>query len=68
MGSGVAGLTGLRALEDAKQDKGSATTRHLREEAAPAQVLLQKHLTVKGREHSQQVISGALTLSHLARL
>lgn len=48
MGSGVAGLTGLHALEDAKQDKGSATTQRLREEAAPVQVLLQKHSTVEG--------------------
>lgn len=59
MGSGVAGLTGLHALEDAKQDKGSATTRHLRGEAAPAQVLLQKHSTVKG-EHSRQVTQQGL--------
>lgn len=53
MGSGIAGQTGLRVLEDVKQDEGSATIHLLKMGAAPAWVLLQKHLTVKeGRASS----------------
>lgn len=47
MGSGIAGQTGLRVLEDIKQDKGSAPIHLLEMGATPARVLLQKHLTVK---------------------
>ncbi|XP_027437474.1 complement component C8 beta chain isoform X2 [Zalophus californianus] len=47
MGGGVAGQTGLRVLEDIKQDKGSAKIHLLKMEAVPAWALLQKHLTVK---------------------
>uniref|UniRef100_A0A8D1A0W2 Complement component C8 beta chain n=2 Tax=Sus scrofa TaxID=9823 RepID=A0A8D1A0W2_PIG len=43
----------LRVLEDVKQDEGSATIHLLKMGAAPAWVLLQKHLTVKeGRASS----------------
>jgi hypothetical protein len=49
MGSGIAGPTGLRALEDTKQDKGSAEIHLLKTGAARAQALLQKCLTVRGR-------------------
>lgn len=47
-GNGVAGPTGLRALEDRKQDKGSATIHSLRKEAGPVQAPLQKRSTVRG--------------------
>ena len=50
MGGGIAGQTGLRVLEDIKQDKGSATIHLLKMKAAPAWALLQKHLTVKEEE------------------
>lgn len=56
MGSGVAGLTGLHALEDTKQDTGSATIQPLTKEAAPVRVLLPKHSTVKGG-HTQMIPS-----------
>lgn len=46
MGSGIAGQTGLRVLEDRKQDKGSATIHLLEMGAAPAWALLRKRLTV----------------------
>lgn len=47
MGGGVAGQTGLRVLEDIKQDKGSAKIHLLKMEAVPAWALLQKHLIAK---------------------
>lgn len=46
-GGGIAGQTGLRVLEDIKQDKGSATTHLLKMEAAPARAWFQKHLAVE---------------------
>lgn len=53
MADGVAGQTGLRALEDRKQDRGSATIHLLKMGAAPARDPLQKHSPVKeGRASS----------------
>lgn len=49
MGSGIAGQVGLHALEDVRQDKGSVTIHLLKMGAAPAQALLQKHLTAPSR-------------------
>lgn len=67
MGSGVAGLTGLHALEDIKQDKGSVTIRSLRKEADPVQALLQKHSTVKGGSRPSDP-ARALDLTNSAKL
>ena len=54
MGNGIAGQTGLRVLEDVKQDKGSATIHLLKTGAAPAGVPRQKHSAVKeGRASSR---------------
>lgn len=47
MEGGIAGQTGLRVLEDIKQDKGGAPIHLLEMGATPAWALLQKHLTVK---------------------
>lgn len=47
MGSGVAGPSGLRALEDIKPDKGSVTIHCLKTEAAPAQAQLRKRSAVR---------------------
>ena len=67
MGSGIAGQTGLRVLEDVKQDEGSATIHLLKMGAAPAWVLLQKHLTVKeGRASSGWCYCGLHTVRALS--
>lgn len=63
MGNGIAGQTGLRVLEDRKQDKGSVTIHLLRMEAAPVWALLQKHLTVKEGKASSTYYCGL----HIAR-
>lgn len=46
--SGVAGPTGLHALEGTKEDKGSVTIHRLRKEAASVQALLRKRSAVRG--------------------
>lgn len=53
MGNGIAGQNGPHALEDRKQDRGSATIHLLKMGATPARVPLQKHSPVKeGRASS----------------
>lgn len=65
MGSGIAGQTGLRVLEDRKQDKGSATIHLLRMAAAPARALLQKHLTVRWK--GERLVSDDTTVGGTQR-
>lgn len=47
MGGGVAGLAGLHALEDRKQDGGSVTIQLLKTGGAPAPALLRRHWPVR---------------------